>query len=236
VAIRAITFDFWATLFGDANGEGRKRIRGEALAAAAGVPLEAAYEALAVAFKECGRVHRAEQRTLGPRDAVHIATQYLGVQLGPEEAEAVAEVFATAILEHGPVPVEGALEAVRTAAALRPVGLISDTGVSPGVSLRALLARYGFLEHFQVMVFSDEVGVAKPQAAMFHAAARGLGVRPRELLHLGDLEFSDVSGAHGVGAQAGLFTEVNDQFRDATCADHVFGTWPEFCEALPRLV
>jgi len=234
--VRAVTFDFWSTLFRDANGDARHQIRVDAFADATSVSKEEAADALKVAWAEFDRVHRGEQRTLLPEDGVRIAAETLGIIVEAPVAADLARVFATAILAHGPDPIAGALEAVEAAAAHVPVGLISDTGVSPGDSLRRLLDRHGFTEWFTAMTFSDEVGVSKPQAPMFERAARDLSVEPHELLHIGDLEATDVAGAQACGAKAALFAGVNTRHADNTRADYVFHSWPEFIEALPGVL
>jgi len=234
--VLAVTFDFWCTLFRDAHGEARQQIRIDAFADATGVAKDEADEALGVAWAEFERVHREEQRTLRPEDAVHIAADALGVVVDPSVVPDLADVFATAILVHSAEPVEGALEAVQATAARAPVGLISDTGVSPGRSLRQLLDRHDFTRWFTALTFSDEVGVSKPQAPMFERSARDLAVEPHELLHVGDLEDTDVAGAKACGAKAALFAGVNARHANETRADYVFHSWREFLEALPKLL
>ncbi len=236
MAIRAITFDFWCTLFRDANGRERQWIRTNALAEAARVPTYAAEEALAQIAEAFMRTHIEEQRNLTPVDAVRLATEHLGVKMGPQQTKYLSEVFATAILHHSPVPIDGALDAVIAASTHLPLAVISDSGMSPGTSLRVLLERHGFSPYFNVLTFSDEVGVSKPQAIMFERTAKALRVEPSELLHIGDLEPTDIVGAQAVGAKAALFVADNNRHLDGTQADWVFNSWAEFAEALPGLL
>lgn len=233
--VRAITFDFWSTLFRDANSEPRQKVRVDACASATGLPADTVASALRITWAEFDRSHREDQRTLTARDAVRMTCGALRVPLASEAAAELSEVFATAILRHSPEPIEGALDAVRAAASFVPVGVVSDAGVSPGSSLRALLERHGFLDSFRSLTFSDDVGVSKPQRAMFEHAARGLGCAPEELLHIGDLEYTDVAGAHAVGAKAALFAGENARYRSISKADFVFDSWREFIDALPGL-
>ncbi len=127
------------------------------------------------------------------------------------------------------------MEAVRDTAARMPIAIISDAGISPGRSLRVLLGRAGILDCFTTTVFSDEVGVAKPQRPMFAAAAEGLGVGIDSLLHIGDLEPTDIDGAIAVGSQAGLFTGHQDKYLAGTRAHHHFPTWAVYRDWLNRL-
>lgn len=55
---------------------------------------------------------------------------------------------------------------------------------------------------FEGAVTAYEVGHAKPDARIFHAAAEALGVAPQRMLHVGDDRHLDVIGAKGAGLQA----------------------------------
>lgn len=236
MAIRAITFDFWMTLFAENNREARHQVRVDAFCAETGADPQATDEALEAAHATFFQVHATEQRTLAPLDAVHMVGESLGLRLSPERVTKLAEIFGTAIFAYPPVPVVGALAAVRAASERVPIAIISDSGMSPGTSLRKLLDDGGFTPYFDTVTFSDEVGVAKPQALMFERTAEALGVAPHELLHLGDLEPTDIKGIQAVGGTAALFAGANDRFAANTRAEHVFFHWDEFTAALPELL
>ena len=234
-AVRAITFDFWCTLFRDHDGEARKQVRLAAFSKATGVPEDTVDKALRHVWREFTRHHIEEQRTLGPEDAIRLTAQLLGITVPAEAAPELARVFGAAIVQHSPVPIEGALDAVRAAAGRFPAAVISDTGVSPGTSLRQLLDRHAFTNLFKALVFSDEVGVAKPCAPMFETAARVLGVSPAELLHIGDIEQTDIAGAKAVGAKACLFLGAGGREPHATQADYTLMAWEDFPTVLASL-
>lgn len=236
MTIRAITFDFWGTLFRDANGTERHSLRVKALQGATGVSEGEADEALQDIMAYFLQKHLETQHTLTPKDAVQLACNRFGVSIADDVSAELAGVFGTAILVHPPAPIEHALEAVKAAAARVPVALISDTGFSPGRNLRVLLEQEGFLPSFTATTFSDETGVAKPQRFMFENTAEQLGVAAHELLHIGDLEPTDIVGAHQVHSKAGLFTEVNARYAEVTRADFIFPSWSHFLELLPDLV
>jgi putative hydrolase of the HAD superfamily len=233
--VRAITFDYWRTLFKDAEGEERRKIRLDALIRLTGVREDIADKAMRMTMREFMRVHVEEQRTLKPQDAIPLLELILGRQLSPV-ADELIDVFGTSILQHSPVPIDGAFDAVRAAAERVPIGIISDTGISPGSSLETLLDRHGMRGSFRSFTFSDVVGVSKPQAAMYHHAANALNVPVTEILHIGDLEPTDVAGALNVGAHAALFAGDNDRFLGATKAQHTFVSWREFVEQLAELL
>ena len=235
MTVRAITFDFWSTLFRDAHGEARWAARVKAAAAMTGAAPEVIEQHLKDISHDFFKHHIGEQRTLGPEDAVGMLCERLGCSLTSTQAAALCHVMATTILDHSPAPEPGALAAVQAAAARFPVGLVSDSGISPGASLRSLLERHGFHDFFRVMVFSDEVGAAKPQPVTFETAARTLGVAPNEILHIGDLEPTDILGIRRLGGKAALFTGINPRFLGNTTADYTFRNWESFIEALPGI-
>jgi len=68
--------------------------------------------------------------------------------------------------------------------------------------LPTLLERLGLLPFFDAVVHSSAVGCEKPGAAIFHEAARRMGVLPGAVLHVGDHGLEDVEGARAVGMQA----------------------------------
>ncbi|MBM3945958.1 MAG: HAD family hydrolase [SAR202 cluster bacterium] len=88
------------------------------------------------------------------------------------------------------------------------IGVISNMN-RPGPALARDL---GFQDAVQVVVTSHEVGVEKPDPAMFQAATARAGVTPREAAHVGDQPSSDVDGARA----AGLRPVLMDRYRTTT--------------------
>lgn len=75
----------------------------------------------------------------------------------------------------------------------------------PLVSLsngNAQLDKVGIAHYFQAAISAKSVGVAKPDARIFHAAAQALGLAPHQVLHVGDDAALDVIGALGAGMPA----------------------------------
>lgn len=61
------------------------------------------------------------------------------------------------------------------------------------------LQRAGLLEHFSVMVFSEDVGLGKPAAQIFLEACRRAGDAPEQCLHIGDNVEADVFASRALG-------------------------------------
>ena len=63
----------------------------------------------------------------------------------------------------------------------------------------AKLERAGLSSYFSGMVFSEDVGLGKPAAAIFLEACKRAGTEPSECIHIGDDLFADVAGSHKFG-------------------------------------
>jgi putative hydrolase of the HAD superfamily len=68
--------------------------------------------------------------------------------------------------------------------------------------MESVLERTGLRSRVEFVVDSQEVGVEKPDPAIFHEGIRRLGLPAREVLYVGDLYPVDVVGARSAGLQA----------------------------------
>lgn len=87
----------------------------------------------------------------------------------------------------------------RLRAAGMPVGLVSN---SDGDYQRRKMAAVGLSEFAADAVFSGDIGVAKPDPAIFTVACEQLGVHPGRAVYVGDRWTTDVFGALGAGMGA----------------------------------
>jgi HAD superfamily hydrolase (TIGR01549 family) len=67
---------------------------------------------------------------------------------------------------------------------------------------RTKLARTGLGELFDAVVVSSDIGVGKPDPAVFRAALDALGVAPGEAVMVGNDRGRDVAGAEAAGIRA----------------------------------
>jgi|SRR5581483_7055911 len=75
----------------------------------------------------------------------------------------------------------------------------------PRVLGEALRVTPGFLDPFDHVTFSYELGVIKPEALIYEDAIRGVGVKPDEALFLDD-RLENVEGGRAVGLRAELYS------------------------------
>lgn len=97
---------------------------------------------------------------------------------------------------------EGAMETLEALEPRYMLGIISDSGITPGGVTREVLRDRGILGFFASTVFSDEVGLCKPHEAMFGTALRELDAEPAEAIHVGDMLRTDVAGSKAIGMKA----------------------------------
>jgi putative hydrolase of the HAD superfamily len=209
--IKAVTFDFWETLVRDSP----ENLRRQRL-----LRIQALGRALAAAGSAIGEVEAAEAYD---RSEHVLVERFWGLHRDPLIAEQVRLVLETAspgvtrvmtpalfeealagyiepVLQVPPELEPRAAEAVRELASRGvALGIISNTGRTPGIILRRVLERHDLLRHFTAVSYSDEVGYRKPDAKIFRRTLAELGVGAGEAAHVGDNPVADVEGAQGAG-------------------------------------
>lgn len=112
----------------------------------------------------------------------------------------LVEVFVSPILDE-PLPlIDGAKEALQEIKKVGcKIGLICNTGRTPGRTIRILLDRLGMLNYFDVTTFSNEFRIRKPEPRIFLYTLIQLKSHPQSSLHVGDILELDVLGAKNAG-------------------------------------
>ncbi|MCU1499457.1 MAG: HAD-superfamily hydrolase, subfamily variant 1 [Acidimicrobiales bacterium] len=235
---RAVTFDFWNTLIRADDAGVRDRRLAAWLGLLAGEGIEVDDQAVRAAMRHAGR--RFEENWINnriyvARQAVAEMVEHLGVDVSPQLQDELLASITDPDPAHDPHPTEGvheALESLRLAG-IR-IGIICDVGLAPSTTLRRYLANHQLLDEFDHWSFSDEVGVFKPDPAIFGHALSGLGgVAPHDAAHIGDLRRTDVAGAQALGIYAVRYTGVYDDpgsaehGTDVVEADAVLADWAE---------
>lgn len=89
-------------------------------------------------------------------------------------------------------------------------GILSNIGDGMEAGIRN---RFGWLNDFDHHTFSHRLGIAKPDAAIYHHAAQGLQVAPNEILFIDDRE-ENIFAARSAGMTA-LQYSTQDAFIEA---------------------
>jgi putative hydrolase of the HAD superfamily len=237
--IKAISFDFWHTLFTEQPGAFRlyKHRRRSLLAEMFpqhGPRLETDLaRACSIEAESHHRVWQEEHRTLPAAERVSTILNHLEIPVSEPMLATIVARFEEGILEQPPVLIPGAREALSSLAGRYRLGIISDVGFSPGRVLKQVLADNDLLDMFDSLVFSDEAGRAKPHIEVFERTARSLSAEPAEMVHVGDLERTDVMGAKQAGYRAIRFVGVTPMEEgETTIADVVTDDLTD----IPRLI
>ena len=207
MTLKAIAFDLWETLITDTPDLSRKQERlrldrMEAILRARGHEdvaerIEHAYRAL---WHRCQDLYWSADIDVPCRRQIEHFLEELQLSFDDATVDELEYAYAHAAVEILPAVVSGAPELL---AELKSrgfrVGLISNTGRTPGYALRRVLDALGLAAHIDVMVFSNEVGQCKPQTSIFEELRRGLGVDYSEMMFIGDNLYADVHGAQRMG-------------------------------------
>jgi putative hydrolase of the HAD superfamily len=171
----------------------------------------------------------SEGRATGAREVARAGLEALGAPEVQPVFQQLIDHFENASHSSRVCALDGARETLR---ALREAGvacaLICDTGLTPGRVVRRHLERLELLPHLALQIFSDEVGVPKPDPRTFRAALAGLGVSPTQALHVGDLRRTDVAGARAIGMMsARIRARYDDPHAELADADFVVDSHAE---------
>jgi putative hydrolase of the HAD superfamily len=93
----------------------------------------------------------------------------------------------------------------------RPLGLITN---GSSIIQRDKLAAGGIAGFFKTILISDDWNMEKPNPALFHMAARNLGVTPADCLFVGDNVELDFEGSRTAGMQSILISRYGRRLFD----------------------
>ena len=248
--INAVTFDLWQTLLLDNPEQGRTRTRArldgtqEVLARAGEhFSLEQIEQAYRDGVRRCQEIRDAH-RDVTFLQQVQIFVNFISPRLVERIPNAtfqdIAACYSDSFFDYPPGPHPEAIQVLQGVMGLGlRLGMISNTGMTPGVSFRRFLAEHGMLDYFEVLTFSDEVGFSKPSCEMFNLTLAQLGSSPAQAIHVGDHIFNDVAAARACGLKTVWiegFYERPDHNDPATEPDISVATLGEVPDAISRLL
>jgi FMN phosphatase YigB (HAD superfamily) len=209
-SLRAVTLDFWDTLYDGADLPERRALRQRAIATLFGaygveLPEQELSRLYVESAREADRWWRDEHRGYTTAERLRWLIERAGGRPRPrcEHIATACGAVDESLLRYPPPLLPGAAEAVRALAARLPLAIVSDTGFASGSAQNALLERDGLLRCFTATVYSMDVGHAKPRPEPFQAAVAALGAdAPAQIIHVGDNERTDVGGALSAGLRA----------------------------------
>ena len=229
--LKAITFDFWQTLYADSdsNWQERQVIRIKRCHTYLGnqgynctlddvkVGLEEAYDLVASLWHE--------HQGISVKRCMQRFSEVLQLQLEETDLDQLIECLGAAFLESPPIIMPHLKPVIARLSENYPLGIISDSALTPGSFARKQMKLDGILQYFTAFTFSDETDYTKPKVVQFHSTLAQLNADPSEAVHIGDIFRTDIVGAKNAGMKAIRFTGFNkgegdDTLRDAVVDDY----------------
>lgn len=207
----AVTFDLWNTLIYekhyDQAADRLAKNLGRVLAAAGPSIRE---DRLAAIIEECRQMVMARQVKEGldilPEEQLYWILGRAGLTPTGELTGELMGYYTSARGRGEILVMEQAGEVLAVLAEKYRLALICNTGRTPGRVIRPWLAAAGLSKYLQVLTFSNELGIAKPNRDIFTRTLGELGAVAERAAHIGDDPRTDVKGALTAGMVPIWFT------------------------------
>lgn len=238
---KAITFDFWQTLYADTleNWQKRQAIR-----------VDNCHKYLINQGYSC----KVSDIEIGMEDAYGVATsrwhQHRGVsvqtcmlkfaetlELTLDETEIASLIvcLGNAFLASPPILISHIKPVLARLSENCPLGIISDSALTPGSYARQLMERDEILHYFSAFTFSDETERTKPEVVQFNSTLQQLNAKPEDAVHIGDIVRTDIVGAKNAGMKAIRFAGFNKTETDDTLSDVVIDDYRQLEDTIAEL-
>lgn len=228
---KAITFDFWQTLYADTqqNWEKRQAIRIEncheyltkrdysCTTADIAVGLDDAYKVSMTCWYE--------HKGVSVEKCLLTLAESLELSLDDTEIADLIVCLGKAFMASPPVLIAHVKPMLKELSKKYALGIISDSALSPGKYVRKLMERDGIYQYFSAFTFSDETEHTKPEVIQYIITLEQLNAKPEEAVHIGDIVRTDIVGAKNANMKAIRFagfnkSETNDTLSDAVIDDY----------------
>lgn len=210
--IQAITFDLWNTLF---NNKSYSELRLKQFFHF----LEERQIFLSLEdFKKAfhSKFHFSEVtfeeiefRHIYTEDRILNVLESIDVKITQSDVDILKEKFESEMLNDPPQLKIGVKKTLDILAPDYQIGLISNTGVTPGKIISKILDEYNILQYFDSTVYSNETGLFKPHPKMFEIPLNKFNCKPQNAIHLGDMLETDVKGAQEFKMKTIWFNDMN---------------------------
>ncbi|HHW91457.1 MAG TPA: HAD family hydrolase [Firmicutes bacterium] len=202
--VYAVTFDLWNTLLYERNHE---RVADRLAEDLGGILAGAGYSIeetrLAQFIRECRAMVMRRQVDEGldmaPEEQLAWILGRAGAAPTGQVAEKLLEFYTTARGGEEIRVMDGAVDTLRELAREYRLALICNTGRTPGKVIRPWLKEKGLNRYLEVLTFSNEQRIAKPNPRIFLHTLKQLGAVPERAAHVGDDPRTDLKGARTTG-------------------------------------
>ena len=236
--IQAITFDLWNTLLTNKFYSDMRISYFTNFLETRGIihSFKMVKEAFSLAFKLPPRdLERNEYRHIYTMTRILKMLEILNIEFSEYDKNLIKQNFEDVMLIDPPPLKTGVKQTLKKLSSDYKLGLISNTGVTPGRIIKKVFENYKILQYFHTTLFSDETGFYKPSPIMFETALKNLKCEPPNAIHVGDLLETDIKGAK----ESNMLTIwINDSFSSRSKnfqPDFEIQQIPEVIEIIRRL-
>jgi putative hydrolase of the HAD superfamily len=234
-----ISFDFWNTLYGNGDEPKRHDLRVEYFNKIISNYIKVDQNSVEKAFRASTAFFIYEwqnnYRTPSAPERIQYMSKLLSVQLEKNDIDEISAYFGRLIFSVPPQNTSTNLNIVRQLARNYPLALISDTGYISGKFIREFLEKEGIISSFKSLVFSDEQKFCKPHPSVFQKTCKKLNTPCSQLIHIGDLEKTDIKGAKDSGCIGIRYTGWNNGPPENSQADHIINNYNDLFKTIENI-
>jgi putative hydrolase of the HAD superfamily len=200
--IEVASFDVWMTLI--KSNPNHKVAQAQLIAKRWGIAEEGFVDIMKAEDRAVDAESDQNGIQYGPVERLSRIANRIDVHVTEENLSALAEEVQTLAGQYLPVLLEDNIpeSLARIKEAGIEIAILSNTGFINAVRMRKNLGSIGVMEHVDYPVFSNEVGIAKPDKRIYAHVGLAAGVRPETIIHIGDNYLADYQGARSAGLQA----------------------------------
>lgn len=173
-----------------------------------------------------------ENNHIYTEDRIDKLINLLKIDLTELDKDFIKNEFEEAILNDPPSLKIGVKKTLEEISSDFKIGLISNTGITPGRIINKVFQEYEILKYFDVKIYSDEVGYYKPHKIIFKTALESLNSNPKNTIHIGDNLKTDIKGAKDSNMYTIWFNEKKSPKLENIQPDYEIH---EICEVLQIL-
>ena len=196
--IKAVTFDLWNTIFANRFYSDIRLhylnhfLEKEEITVSSNKVKDAFYSVFNISDLNLEEIN---YRHIYTYERLSNLFQVLDIKCSESQIKEIEKDFEEVMLNAPPPLKTGVKETLKELSLYFNIGLISNTGITPGRIIKEVFNLYDIQKFFQLTLFSDETGVYKPNPLMFETALKKLKCKPQNAIHIGDILETDISGA-----------------------------------------
>lgn len=220
--MRHISIDFWSTLYRPNPTFSIKRID-QIVQFYFSYSIDRNF--LEDCLKEVGKQNDLLADTQGQsasqEELYHKVFSSLNLSVTASSVRALCETLEALFLKHPPLLIDPGYAFLldRLSKKGLTMNIASNTAFVPGNALQVCIQQDGLYKYFDFMVFSDQVGAAKPAHSFFQEVFNRVNQQKmgffakEEILHVGDNPLADIKGAGSFGFKTLQVTAPSDLFK-----------------------